>query len=382
MNDKKIVLVVGMGTSPAVMTETVWSLAHQSEPVVPDEVVVITTKSGKDALRTAIMSGAPSVWNRLKTALVKEKIAIDGKLVFGDTSIRVIPDADGNEASDLRTGADNLRAADFMLGELRKYTADSATTVLCSIAGGRKTMSALLFSCMSLLGREDDKVFHVLIPPEYECGMNPPFFFPEKGKKHELLSREQSTGKHVASTKIGIELFEVPFVRMRGWYQDKFKTIPPSYRTLISKVQTVAPPAVVYPEIEIDAWNGWVKVNGADVKMSRPCFAALLLLASGCEPKKLHARLCELHKQHGAAECDWLSTFRDGTLFANPDFVEDLTKTLSNLRKSLSAAGFQNVEALVPKRSRAVMFSLAHIKWHNRDKLVDICGYLFSDLRQ
>ena len=28
MNDKKIVLVVGMGTSPAVMTETVWALAH------------------------------------------------------------------------------------------------------------------------------------------------------------------------------------------------------------------------------------------------------------------------------------------------------------------------------------------------------------------
>ena len=62
----RTVLVLGMGTSPAVMTETVWALAHQSEPVVPDEVIVITTKSGKDALRTAIMSGAPSVWNRLK----------------------------------------------------------------------------------------------------------------------------------------------------------------------------------------------------------------------------------------------------------------------------------------------------------------------------
>lgn len=369
MNDKKIVLVVGMGTSPAVMTETVWALAHQSEPVVPDEVVVITTKSGKDALRTAIMSGAPSVWNRLKNALAKEKIAIDGKLVFGDTSIRVIPDADGNEASDLRTGGDNLRAADFMLGELRKYTADSATTILCSIAGGRKTMSALLFSCMSLLGREEDKVYHVLIPPEYECGMNPPFFFPEKGVKHELLSRGQPTGKSVASTKIGIELFEVPFVRMRGWYQDKFKTELPSYMSLISKVQSVAPPAVVYPEIEIDAWNGWVKVNGVDVKMSRPCFAALLLLASGCEPKKLHARLCELHAQHGAAECDWLSTFRAGTLFTNPDFIEDLTKTLSNLRKSLSAAGFQNVETLVPQRFRPVTFPLGVVKWRNWEKI-------------
>ena len=119
MGDKKTVLVVGMGTSPAVMTETVWALAHQAEPVVPDEIVVITTKSGKDAFRSAIMAGTSSVWSRLKNALTKEKIAIDGKLVFGDTSIRVIPDADGNEASDLRTGADNMRAADFILGELR-----------------------------------------------------------------------------------------------------------------------------------------------------------------------------------------------------------------------------------------------------------------------
>lgn len=119
MSDKKTVLVVGMGTSPAVMTETVWALAHQSEPVVPDEIVVITTKSGKDAFRTAIMSGAPSVWNRLKNALAKEKIAIDDKLVLGDTSIQVIPDANENEVSDLRTGADNLRAADFMLTSIQ-----------------------------------------------------------------------------------------------------------------------------------------------------------------------------------------------------------------------------------------------------------------------
>ena len=128
--NKRTILVAGIGTTPAVMTETVWALAHQSEPVVPDEVVVITTKSGKDALRTAIMSGAPSVWNRLKTALAKEKIAIDGKLVFGDTSIRVIPDADGYEASDLRTGADNLRAADFMIVQSRHGTEDRSVELL------------------------------------------------------------------------------------------------------------------------------------------------------------------------------------------------------------------------------------------------------------
>ena len=33
MNNKKIVLVVGMVTSPAVMTETVWALAYQERQV-------------------------------------------------------------------------------------------------------------------------------------------------------------------------------------------------------------------------------------------------------------------------------------------------------------------------------------------------------------
>ena len=203
----RIILIAGMGTSPAVLTETVWALAHQDVPVAPDEIFVITTKYGKEAFRTAVMSGAPSVWERLKAALRKEKIAIDGKLVFGDTSIHVMPDEKGDEIDDLRTGADNMRAADFMLGELRKYTEAPDTTVLCSIAGGRKTMSALLFSCMTLLGREQDKVYHVLIPPEYECGMEPPFYFPQKGTTHQLLSHGKPTGKNISSLKVGVELF-------------------------------------------------------------------------------------------------------------------------------------------------------------------------------
>jgi hypothetical protein len=62
----RTILIAGMGTSPAVLTETVWALAHQEQPVVPDEIVVITTKSGKEALRAEVVSGAPSVWERIK----------------------------------------------------------------------------------------------------------------------------------------------------------------------------------------------------------------------------------------------------------------------------------------------------------------------------
>ena len=260
MTDKRTILIAGMGTSPAVLTETVWALCHQKKPMVPDEIVVLVTKSGKERLCAELLTGEKSVWEKMLAALKKEKIKIDGKLIFGETSIRVIPDERGNGVWDLRSGEDNLRAADFMLRQIRQYTESSDTVVLASIAGGRKTMSALLFSCMSLLGREDDKVFHVLLPPEFEGGVEQPMYYPVKG----VTYTNTHTGKKYKSDKYHSELFEVPFVRMRGWYQEKFKTIPPTYRTLISKVQTVAPPAVNYPEIEIDAANGTVKLNGSE----------------------------------------------------------------------------------------------------------------------
>ena len=365
---RRTVLVVGMGTSPAVLTETVWALAHSKEPVVPDEIEAITTASGKAALTKAVLDGSPSVMDRLKAALRKEKIDVEGKLVFGTASIKVIPDAKGNELDDLRTGEDNLRAADFMLGELRKYSECSDTTIHCSIAGGRKTMSALLFSCMSLVGREQDKVYHVLLPPEFEGGVEPVFYFPEPGKTYIAAK----TGKKYKANKVQSELFEVPYVRMRGWYQEKFKSFPPTYRTLISEVQDVAPPAVIYPEIEIDALNGWVKVDGEFVPMSKTCFAMLCLLASGCPESDLHGKLLALHKTDSKTQCAWIKYFKASSRFADERHTEDVSKIQSELRTKFKAAGFANPESLVPQRGAPLTFPIAHVKWRNEKKIVGI----------
>ena len=369
---KRIILVSAMGTSPAVLTNTVWGLAHQKHSIVPDEIVVFITKSGKELLIQKLFD--EGVWNEIRSNLKREKIEIDGKLVFGATSIRVIPDAEGNEIEDLRTGDDNLRAADFMLSQLRQYTEDSETELHVSIAGGRKTMSALLFSCMTLLGRECDKVYHVLLPQDLEQGATPEFFYPEPGKT--FVSKGAT--KKLKAKQITTELFEVPFVRMRGWYQEKFNAIPPSYRTLVARIQEVVPPAVVYPEIEIDAWNGWATLNGQQVPMSRPCFAMLLLLASGVETKEHHRRLLEAHRASNTAACDWLASFQEGSLFTNESDIEDIYKTMSNLRSKLKMSGFTTVESLVPQRGRAVMFPISRIKWRNASRLADICGCLLS----
>lgn len=366
---KRVILVSGMGTTPAVLTNTVWGLAHQQHPIVPDEIVVFITKSCKELLVQNLFDDG--VWNAMLSNLKRERIMVEGKLVFGETSIRVIPDVAGNEINDLRTGDDNLRAADFMLSQLRQYTEDSGTELHVSIAGGRKTMSALLFSCMTLLGRECDKVYHVLLPQELEQGATPEFFYPEPGKM--FISR--GTDRRLKAEQIKTELFEVPFVRMRGWYQEKFKAIPPNYRTLVYRIQTVAPRAVAYPEISIDVQSGSVDVNGESVTMSRTCFALLVVIASGCLVRDLHDQLKKLHASKSMVRCDWLDAFREGSRFNDHSERDDLFKTMSDLRKRLSAGGLACVESLVPKRDSPITFPLSRIKWRGKECLADICGY-------
>ena len=388
-NNDDIVLIAGIGTSPAVLTETVWALAHQKPAVVPDKVVVITTTSGKSGLVKSLLSGQDCVWEQLKAALCKDKINIEGRLTFTEDSIKVMLDSKDNRLSDLRNGEENLDAADFMLGEIRKYTEDPSKTVLCSIAGGRKTMSALLFSCMSLLGREQDRVYHVLIPPEYDCGMEPPFYFPQKGVVHELLDRGKiPTGKKIQSRKIGIELFDVPYVRMRGWFQEKFKTLPPSYRKLVAKVQTVAPPAILpLPTLTIDAANGVFKIDGKQCKLGDTCFALLLLIAKGksCQNDQFEAlmKMASFTLKNESTAPKWFSDFRDSRRMnekedgRKPEF--DIVVHLSNeLRKALAKGGLDDlsIKRLVPKRgNRMEPYPAAKIVIVNDGFIADLFGH-------
>ena len=43
MINKRTVLITSMGMLPSVLTETVWSLAHQTSPVIPDDNIVSPT---------------------------------------------------------------------------------------------------------------------------------------------------------------------------------------------------------------------------------------------------------------------------------------------------------------------------------------------------
>jgi len=181
--------------SPAVLTETVWALAHEKPPVIPDRVIVVTTAAGRDCLERDLFTPNPSfggrtVWQALRRAILPR--APNPKSEIGDQRseirsqkssippltlepIRVIvaPDpATGRtrELADLRTPADNEAAADFLLEQVRAIVENPDTRLIASLAGGRKTMGALLYACLTLVGRETDRLTHVLVNEPFRGG--------------------------------------------------------------------------------------------------------------------------------------------------------------------------------------------------------------------
>ena len=83
---------------------------------------------------------------------------------------------EGRLLSDIRNAADNEAIADAITAVVRELTADADCAVHASIAGGRKTMGFYLGYALSLLGRSQDRLSHVLISSPFES--NPEFFYP------------------------------------------------------------------------------------------------------------------------------------------------------------------------------------------------------------
>ena len=353
---KRIVLIAVLGTSPAVLTETVWALAHLDEPVIPDEVVAVTTTGGEAALKAQLFGEAKG-WDRLLAALSRLRVGVGESLRFGTTrqSIKVFSDRRRQyELADIATTDDNTQAADDLLEILRCYTEDPSTQVYASIAGGRKTMGALMLSCMSLLGREGDHVLHVLVNPPFDGGVEPVFLFPERGVRYT----PRAGGPALSAREARISLIDLPFVKMRGWYQDRFKTLPPRYSDLVRAAQSVGPAATVQkPLLTFDFDDGSLFVDEQAVKLSPVEFITLatdLLLA----PKDLASTLVKIHGRSGG-DFGWLGDFANGyaggnkferTSSAKADLTRARSSLRSKFRKEPSLEPF--VDVLVPRGSK------------------------------
>jgi len=244
------ILIAVTGMSPAVLTETIWALAKESPPVIPDEVIVLTTAAGQTAIKDQLF-GPDRIWDELRNFIIGDHD--DSRLVFcpQPSNVKVFTCITHGKRVPLKN-IDSLEhnnaVGDCILDELWAHTEKPDTRLIISIAGGYKSMSALMMSCLSLLGRPDDRVTHVLIsPPFEESGLG--FYFPSQPR--QFL---QTRGGHkVLASKASICLFDVPWVPFRVLFEKELKTKPASYSGFVSKLRGAVPDSNQEPKYRWDA---------------------------------------------------------------------------------------------------------------------------------
>lgn len=278
----QIVLLSVTGMSPAVLTETVWALAFPADrdrlPIIPDRVIALTTTVGRDAI-TQQLFGPDCIWESLRKAVLGSRHSIDSRLCFGTTGdcVKIFTRKSGGrttELKDISTEAENTAVADFITDELWGHVEKPGTRLIASISGGFKTMSALFFACMSLLGRKDDLITHVLVNAPYDTVLDPRFFFPAQ-LRQELRDRDGHLHlAHQARLRLGF----VPFVPLQDLLEKYTK--PRSYSDLVERCRGNLSRHVRQPvRLRLVVSRRQVQVNQVTLTLAPQPFLFLLFLA-------------------------------------------------------------------------------------------------------
>ena len=216
MNQKayREILIFVIGTTPQIVTETLY--------VSPRNVNLLFS-------RMKSTSSPPMVGKqKIEEELIAKRRLSEFLKEFGlpqisleKDSIHVIKGERDELLEDIRGPSHNEAVGDFITNFIRQQTQDMSTRLHCSLAGGRKTMSFYLGSALQLFGRPWDKLYHVLVSPEFES--HPDFYY--KPRKDKILELKDINGKVIRKlhTKDAqISLAELPFIRLRdkiplGW---------------------------------------------------------------------------------------------------------------------------------------------------------------------
>jgi len=241
----KRILVAVSGLSPQILTETLYCLAVKQN-FIPTEIHLITTLEGAHRATLNLLHQEKGKFHSLCQEYALPSID------FTANNIHIIEDANNNKLDDIRTPEENEAAADFITNKIKELTQDEDSAVHVSIAGGRKTMGYYLGYALSLFGRTQDCLSHVLIEEGYEG--HPEFYYPTL-KSCVIHTRDN---RPLDTSKADITLAEIPFIRMR---QDIPKKLLEGKSGFLETI-TLARKAEKEPELTIDIKNKRVSASG------------------------------------------------------------------------------------------------------------------------
>src|SRR5690625_559585 len=263
MPDKsRRVLVCVTGLTPQVVTETVYALTQREAPWVPDEVHVLTTFTGAERAQLLLGRNGDGKLKGLCRDYGLESVQ------FSKRHIHVLTDSNGQPLDDIRSQSDNLAMADAILSFIAEVTSDPDSAVHVSLAGGRKSMGFFAGYALSLYGRAQDRLSHVLVSEDFET--LPDFFYPPL----QPVTLETRTGKQVSTANARVDLADIPFVRLR----DRLPRSLLGGGSFVDAVEA-AQKLEKSPELIVDIRHRRIVCSCTRIKLSAPNFAVYAWMA-------------------------------------------------------------------------------------------------------
>lgn len=277
----KNTLLAVCGLSPQVITETLYALNQMNRPV--HAIHVITTRPGKDKILSHLLDGGHGPFYRY----LKE-YSVTG-VDFGPGNVHVVRNSDNAEIEDIVDESDNARVLAKCMKLAFHLTRKPDRAVFFSIAGGRKTMGACLTLAAQMYGRQQDRLYHVLVTPEFESSRG--FFYPPE-KEVSIELRKPTGESYSMSTRYArVNLIHMPFFSIRSQLAPEFLDQPRDPATLMQSLirEDRARLVVNLPE-------GKIRYRGMEMDMiaSRLALYAFFALAKKyCPAPDRQCRSCD-----------------------------------------------------------------------------------------
>lgn len=302
----KEIFIFIAGSTPQVITETIYALAMKNPPVYPDEIFIITTKMGKERVEDAL----------IKKGILKHLIQEYDlpEIVITKDSFIIPVDSSDNPLEDIRDEFDNEIMGDLITSFIKEKAKDTNARLHCSLAGGRKTMSFYIGSALQLFGRPCDKLYHILVTPEFES--NPEFFY--KPKKDRVI---EATGKRLNTKDAEITIAELPFIRLIN----KIFFHTEGFKDLVHEGQKEIDTATIQRQIFVNLSERTVHI-GDDLIELVP--SQLMIYTAYLRQKKDHCKYSERENCIDCADC-FLSIDDLSGRPALEDMVKDYRKIYS-----------------------------------------------------
>jgi len=247
-------LVCLVGLSPQVVTETLYALATSAdEPFLPTALHIVTTSVGAQRVHEQLLAEG-----RLQ-ALVESYFGGQALAFDVGTQLHVVQ-RDGVPLWDIQSAEDHTALADTVLRLVRGLARDEQCAIHASLAGGRKSMGFYIGYVLSLLGRAQDRLSHVLVEPS-QFESRPDFFYPPP---EPVLLPGHGTPLSTADARVS--LAPVSFVRISAGLHEQLQRDDLDFEGLVRRAQAALSPI----RVVLAPGSREVRIEGFDPLVLEP----------------------------------------------------------------------------------------------------------------